>query len=194
MVDNVINPTENPTEEKELNKGTGTENKAHTGSAEEMVEPIVDENVQKLNELQTKFDELNERYIRLFSEFDNFRRRTIKEKGDLLRSAGEDVLKEMLPVWDDFDRAQKAMHTSENITSAKEGFDLIYNKFTEALKKKGIEEMKCIGTDFNADLHEAITEVPASSEDMKGKIVDVIEKGYYIHGKILKYAKVVVGK
>lgn len=187
MVDNVINPTGNSTEDNELWVDSSAENEVDGTTA-------VDENIKKQTELQTKFDELNDRYMRLFSEFDNFRRRTIKEKGDLLRSAGEDMLKDILPVWDDFDRAQKAMQASENITSAKEGFDLIYNKFTDALKKKGIEEMQCVGTEFNSDLHEAITEVPAPTEDMKGKIMDVVEKGYFINGKILKYAKVVVGK
>ncbi len=185
MVDNAMNSTEDKTEEKE----TTIEN-----NDQQTTEANVDESSKKLQEIQVKYDELNEKYIRLFSEFDNFRRRTTKERADLLRSAGDDVLKEMLPVLDDFDRAKKAMHASENITSAKEGFDLIHNKFTDALKKKGIEEMQCIGVEFNPDLHEAITEVPAPSEDMKGKIMDVIEKGFYINGKILKYAKVIVGK
>lgn len=184
MVDNAMNSTENQTEENETTVNN-TENTTETST---------DENAKKLQELQAKYNELNEKYVRLFSEFDNFRRRTIKEKADLLRSAGEDVLKDILPVWDDFDRAKKAMQASENITSAKEGFDLIYNKFIDALKKKGVEEMQCIGQEFNPDLHEAITEVPAPTEDLKGKIVDVVEKGYFFNGKILKYAKVIVGK
>ena len=183
-MDNVINSTENNTEEKETTVNIETEN---------TLETPVDENVKKLDELQLKYDELNEKYVRLFSEFDNFRRRTVKERLELLRAAGEDVLKEMLPVWDDFDRAKKAIQESEDKLSEQKGLDLIYNKFTDTLKKKGIEEMQCIGHEFDPDLHEAVTEIEAPTEALKGKIVDVVEKGYFINGKILKYAKVVVG-
>jgi molecular chaperone GrpE len=185
MVDNAMNSTDNQTEEKE--------NKTET-SLKDSVEAKADENLVKLQELQAKYDEINEKYVRLFSEFDNYRRRSIKERAELLKTAGEDVLKEIIPVWDDFERAKKAIQSSENVESEKKGFDLIYQKFIDALKKQGIEEMQCAGLEFNPDLHEAVTEIPAPSEDLKGKIVDVVEKGYFLHGKILKYAKVVVGK
>jgi molecular chaperone GrpE len=193
MVDNAMNSTENQTEENETTVESNTE-KTEKGEETVVEDSKKVDDGKKLQELEAKNTDLNEKYVRLFSEFDNFRRRTLKERAELLRSAGEDVLKDILPIWDDFDRAKKAMHTSEDMNSAKEGFDLIYNKFIDALKKKGVEEMQCIGTEFNPDLHEAITEVPAPSEDLKGKIVDVVEKGYLFNGKIVKYAKVIVGK
>ncbi len=143
---------------------------------------------------EDKIKELNDKYLRLYSEFDNFRKRTIKEKSELYNSATSDVFKLFLPVLDDFDRAAKSVKEAQDIKSLKEGVELIRHKLIHTLKQKGLEEMDAKGKEFNGDLHEAITEIPAPSDKLKGKIVDVVEKGYTLDGKIIRYAKVVVGK
>ncbi|MDO9185041.1 MAG: nucleotide exchange factor GrpE [Bacteroidia bacterium] len=150
-------------------------------------------NEDKITELQSKVDELNDKYLRLYSEFDNFRKRTAKEKIELIQSASENAFKIMLPIVDDFDRAIKS---NSDITDAKvisDGVNLIYNKFKSTLSQKGLEEMKAIGEPFNTDLHEAITNVPAPSEDLKGKVIEELEKGYMLNGKVIRFAKVVIG-
>ncbi|MCE9539441.1 MAG: nucleotide exchange factor GrpE [Bacteroidetes bacterium] len=150
-------------------------------------------NEDKITELQSKIDELNDKYLRLYSEFDNFRKRTAKEKIELIQSASENAFKIMLPIVDDFDRAIKS---NLDLTDAKvisDGVNLIYSKFKGTLSQKGLEEMKSIGEPFNTDLHEAITNVPAPSEDLKGKIIEVLEKGYMLNGRVIRFAKVVIG-
>lgn len=150
----------------------------------------------KLNaeeELQYKLAELNDKYLRLYSDFDNFRKRTAKEKMDLIQSGGEDVFKSLLPIVDDFDRAVKSNAEITDIKTINEGINLIYNKFKNTLSQRGLEEMKAIGEPFNTDLHEAITSVPAPNEESKGKILDELEKGYMLNGKVIRFAKVVIG-
>jgi molecular chaperone GrpE len=150
-------------------------------------------NGDKIAEMQAKIDELNDKYLRLYSDFDNFRKRTAKEKIELIQSANENVFKGMLSIVDDFERAVKA---NIDVTDAKiisDGVNLIYNKFKNTLTQKGLEEMKSIGETFNTDLHEAITNVPAPSDDLKGKVVDELEKGYMLNGKVIRFAKVVIG-
>ncbi len=144
-------------------------------------------------ELQYKLAELNDKYLRLYSDFDNFRKRTAKEKIDLIQSGGEDVFKSLLPIVDDFDRAIKSNAGITDIKTINEGVNLIYNKFKNTLSQKGLEEMKSLGEPFNTDLHEAITSIPAPSEDAKGKILDELEKGYTLNGKVIRFAKVVIG-
>ncbi len=144
------------------------------------------------DEWQQKFNELNDKHLRLFSEFDNFRKRTMREKSELIKSASGELIKEMLPMLDDMDRAIKAVPDEQK--EAKEGMKLIYDKFLKIMKKKGLEEMDSMGKEFNTDYHEAITQIPAPNDEMKGKVVDVIEKGYFLNDKVLRYAKVVVGK
>jgi len=144
--------------------------------------------------LKKQVAELQDKYIRLAAEYDNYRRRTAKERLDLLRSAGEDILLNILPVVDNFERAMAAASTSTDVDAVKLGIELIYNKFTEFLKQKGIKEIESVGKDFDVDLHEAIVKIPAPDQDMKGKVVDVVEKGYYLNEKIIRYAKVVVGE
>ena len=144
-------------------------------------------------DLEAKIAELNDKYLRLYSEFDNYRKRTIKEKSDIIRSAGEDVFKAIIPTIDDFERAIKA---NENVTEAqpiKEGMILIYNKLKSTCISKGLEAMESIGKPFDADLMEAITHIPAPSDDLKGKVVDDVEKGYKLGDKVIRFAKVVVG-
>lgn len=149
---------------------------------------------QKIAELQQKADELNDKYLRLYSEFDNFRKRTAKEKVELIQSGGEDVFKSILPVIDDFERALKSNAETTDIKAVNDGVNLIYSKLKSTLTQKGLEEMKSVGEPFNADLHEAITNVPAPSEEMKGKVMDELEKGYMLNGKIIRFAKVIIGQ
>jgi molecular chaperone GrpE len=138
--------------------------------------------------IEEKFAELNDKHLRLFAEFENFKKRTAKERMDLYKTAGESVLTALLPVLDDFERSIKA-----NLKQEEEGVVLIYNKLRSILETKGLKAMEDpIGQELNTDYHEAITNIPASSDDMKGKIIDVVEKGYFLNEKIIRYAKVVV--
>jgi molecular chaperone GrpE len=154
----------------------------------------IDPKDSKIAELQSKVDELNDKYLRLYSEFDNFRKRTAKEKQDLVQAGGEDVFKSILPVIDDFERAIKSNNETTDVKAVSDGMNLIYNKLKSTLTQKGLEEMKSLGETFNPDVHEAITNVAAPSEDMKGKVVDELEKGYSLNGKIIRFAKVVIGQ
>ena len=142
---------------------------------------------------ETKLAELNDKYLRIYSEFDNYRKRTSKEKLELLQSAGEDVYRLFLPVLDDFERAIKLNENTTEIDALKEGFKLIHNKVINTITQKGIKAIDPIGEVFNPDLHEAITNIPAPTEDLKGKVVDVVEKGYSLNGKVIRFSKVVVG-
>lgn len=144
-------------------------------------------------ELQMKLSELNDKYLRLYSDFENFRKRTIREKGDLIMNASEGVVKDMLPILDDFERAIANNETSDDAGSIKEGFQLIYNKFNSALLAKGLKPMDSKGQTFDIDHHEAITNIPVDKKQ-KGKVVDVVEKGYFLNDKVIRYAKVVVGQ
>lgn len=172
-------------------------NESATSQSKENEEPIdvqpVEEKQSLEQELQGKLAELNDKYLRLYSDFDNFRKRTAKEKMDLIQSGGEDVFKSMLPVIDDFERAIKSNAETTDINTINEGVNIIYNKFKNTLSQKGLEEMKSIGEPFNTDLHEAITSVAAPSEETKGKILDELEKGYMLNGKVIRFAKVVIG-
>jgi molecular chaperone GrpE len=143
---------------------------------------------------QSTYNELNDKYLRLYSEFDNYRKRTLKEKADLNKLAGEEIFKAILPVIDDFERALKSMESAQEITAVKEGVNLIYSKFKNSLTSKGLESIESVGQAFDSDLHEALTNIPAPSEDLKGKVVDEIERCYKLHGKVIRYARVVVGQ
>ena len=145
-----------------------------------------------LEEEKAKYAELNDKYLRLFSEFDNYRKRTAKEKIDLTATASESVIKDILPVLDDFERALQNMEKNGNETDI-QGVTLIFNKLKDMLKKKGLEEIEAMGVEFNTDEHEALTMIPAPEEDKKGKVLDVIQKGYKLNGKVIRFARVVVG-
>lgn len=142
---------------------------------------------------EAKIAELNDKYLRLYSEFDNYRKRMIKEKADIIRSAGEDVFKAFIPTIDDFERAIKANETVTEVEPIKEGMKLIYNKLMSTSKSKGLEQMSLMGQPFDADTMEAIAHIPAPSDDLKGKVVDDVEKGYKLGEKVIRFAKVVVG-
>lgn len=144
--------------------------------------------------LQNQIKEWQDKYLRLSADFDNYRKRTLKEKSDLIKTAGEDVISSILPVLDDFERAMTAMEKASEVTPIKEGVNLIYTKFLEILNQKGVKPIEAHSQEFNTDLHEAITKIPAPEENLKGKVVDVIQKGYLINDKVIRYAKVVVGE
>jgi len=144
-----------------------------------------------VKKLQDELAEAKDKYIRLYSEFDNFRRRTAKEKLEMIQSAGEQTLKTLLPVLDDFERAEKSFDKNQK---EHEGFFLIQSKLKKIIEQQGVKEMSIEkGSDFNADLHDAITQLPAPDESLKGKIMDVVEKGYFLNDKVIRHAKVVVG-
>ena len=142
-------------------------------------------------ELHLKYDELNDKHLRLYSDFENFKKRTIKERIELFKSAGEDIVTALLPILDDFDRV--ANHESDDIKILKEAVKLIHNKFKNIFVQKGLEDMDSMNKKFDTDMHEAITNIPAPSKKLKGKVIDVVEKGYLLNGKVIRYAKVVVG-
>ncbi len=186
---------------EEVNKDkkleTGNENNANEteGTIEVQFEDRNQDQVQTEDNEQ-KFKDLNDKYLRLSAEFDNYRRRNLKEKMELIKTAGEDILLNILPVMDNFERALRAIEvkkTDEN-TAIIEGIQLIYNNFKDFLSQRGVKELEAIGKDFDTDHHEAITKIPAPQEDMKGKVIDVVEKGYVMHDKIIRFAKVVVGE
>jgi molecular chaperone GrpE len=144
-------------------------------------------------ELKKEIEELRDKYVRLYADFDNYKKRTAKEKLEITLTAGKDVIKDMLPVVDDFERALKALDKNTDAAAAKEGMQLIYNKLLNNLGAKGLKAMDCMGKDFNVEEHEAITEIPAPTPAQAGKVIDELEKGYYLNGKIIRFAKVVVG-
>lgn len=167
------------------------EEQAQTTAAEQdNVEPQQSEQEQLEEQLQLEKD----KFLRLFAEFENYKRRTAKERVELFKTAGEGVLKDLLPVLDDFDRALIEIHKSED-KQLTDGVTLISNKLRNTLKSKGLQEVEvAAGDTFNADHHEAVTQIPAPSDDMKGKIIDVIEKGYQLGDKTIRYPKVVIGQ
>jgi len=144
--------------------------------------------------LLRQVEEWKDKYMRLYADFDNFRKNKIKERADLIQTAGADVITSLLPVLDDFDRAMKAAESFEDIQAVREGFKLIQHKFENILQSKGLKNIEALHQAFDTDLHEAITNIPASSPELKGKVVDVLEKGYALNEKVIRYAKVVVGQ
>jgi len=169
--DNIAEPTTQPASEQE----------------------IVGPKTYTVEEFQSKVNELNDKYLRLYSEFDNFRKRTLKEKIDLSRTASEDVIKELLPVLDDFDRAMASMAVTDQVDAVKEGVQLIHAKMKAVFTSKGLQEMRSVGEVFDTDFHEAITSIPAPNEEMKNKVIDEIQKGYLLHDKVIRFAKVITG-
>jgi molecular chaperone GrpE len=154
-------------------------------------EPLTEE--PEITALKDQLAQLNDKYLRQAAEFDNFRRRTAKERVELIQTAGKDVITDLLDVLDDSERAGEQLAKTEDITQIKEGVQLVFNKFRNTLTSKGLKPMEVVGTEFNADLHEAVTEMEAG-EDMKGKVVAEVQKGYYLNDKIIRHAKVVVGR
>ncbi|MCX2584501.1 MULTISPECIES: nucleotide exchange factor GrpE [unclassified Pedobacter] len=181
--ENIVNPentSENPVENAEPTDATVNDTEqAPELSAEE--------------KLQAEVQQLNDKYLRLYAEFDNYKRRTQKERVELLQTAGKDVIVSLLPVLDDFDRALKAMETAADVAPVKEGILLVSTKLKNTLAQKGLKDVSSINEPFNTDFHEAITNIPAPSEDLKGKVIDEVEKGYTLNDNVIRFAKVVVG-
>lgn len=159
---------------------------------DEVENEIITEELDPITKLEHELAETKDKYIRLYSEFDNFRKRTAKEKMDTIINATEGLIKDLLPVVDDFERAQKSMEKSEDITALKEGIDLVSNKLNKILINKGLKPMETKGEAFDVELHECITQF-AAGDEMVGKVFDEVEKGYFLNDKVIRYAKVVVG-
>lgn len=170
---------------------SGVENESESGSSAS-VEP--DSLEKQVTDLQSQVEKEKKEYLFLMAEFDNFRKRTLKEKSEIIKNAGENVLKGLLPIMDDFERGLKAAETSGDSEAMKEGMSLIYNKLKKYLAQNGVKEFDPSDDTFDADRHEAISVVPVPDEDKKGKILDTVEKGYMINDKVLRHAKVVVAQ
>ena len=185
------NQEHNPNDEKLVNENQEqtTDIKTETTASAD-----VNASAEPASELEQKTKELNDKYLRLYSEFDNYRKRSRKEMADLIKTASEDVFKAILPVIDDFERAIKANEKSEDIQAIKEGIHLIYNKLKNTTQQKGLQSFDCIGRVFDADTMEAITHIPAPDESQKGTIIDEVEKGYKLGEKVIRFAKVVVAQ
>lgn len=171
----------------------GNEADLNGSENDETNEQPVGDQISEEEKLKAEASEWQNKYLRLYAEFDNFKRRTVKERMEMLQTAGKDVITALLPVLDDFERAQKSMETAVDIEGVKEGVKLVHSKLKKILVQKGLKEMETKGTEFDADIHDAITNIPAPSEDLKGKIVDELEKGYTLNDKVIRFAKVIVG-
>ncbi len=174
-------------EEPQVEEPTNEENLAEEENSS------VEESTEEAG-AEEKYNELNNKYLRLYSDFENFRKRTAKERLEMFDSAGADTITKLLPIMDDFERAIANNEKTEDVAALKEGFSLIYNKLKNTFTQLGVQEMEAIGTEFNTDKHEALTNIPAPSDDLKGKVVDVAEKGYVMKEKVIRFAKVIVGQ
>jgi len=186
---------ENKVNEEELTSdSSGQEDLTDSKSDQQSEEFSNSKDADPLDEARQEIGELKDKYLRLYAEFENFRRRTSKERIELISTANAGLLKSLLPILDDFERARAAFegHGPE-VEPLKEGIELIYSKFLRTLESEGLKPMEAQGEPFNADLHESVAQFPAASEEQKGKIIDVLEKGYYLNDKVIRYAKVVVG-
>lgn len=180
---------------KNLNNKKETVKKSHQVTKDEhKSNKLIKELNSKLKDAEEKNKELYDKYLRLSAEFDNYRKRTLKEKIELAKSAGEQLILNLLPVIDDFERGIKNTDTANDAESIKKGLLLIYNKFTDFLNQNGVKEIETANKEFDVDLHEAITRIPAPEPELKGKVVDVISKGYTLNDKVIRYSKVVVGE
>jgi molecular chaperone GrpE len=186
--ENTDNMAQNEEMEEALANELNTDDSANKGN-------IINENdEEKIEKLQEELDAQKDKYLRLAAEFDNFRRRTAKERIELTQTAGKDIIQSLLVVLDDMDRAAKQLENTEDIKSIREGVSLVFNKLKNAMQQRGLKVMEAQGQEFNPDIHEAITEIPAPNDKMIGKVMDVVEPGYYLGDKLIRHAKVVVGK
>jgi molecular chaperone GrpE len=177
------------TPEELINDINADENAAGTTH---LNEEVADENA--MEQLRAELQEQKDKYLRLFAEFDNFKRRNAKERIELSQTAGKEVINSLLEVLDDSERSEKVMESSTDLQMVKDGVKLVFQKLRNILEQRGLKPMVTIGTEFNADLQEAITEIPAPTPDLAGKVIDEVQKGYLLNDKIIRYAKVVVGK
>lgn len=189
-----IKEVENEMQENTKAADTSTELEEKEKGSSKNKKSAKKEKALKEKALQEKVNEANDKYLRLYSEFDNYRKRTIKERIELSKTASEEVIIDLLPVLDDFERAIRSNEESEDIDAIKDGIKLIYNKFKSTLDKKGLQPIDATGNEFDTDFHEAITQIPAPSDDLKGKVVDEVEKGYQLGEKVIRFSKVVIGQ
>ena len=161
---------------------------------DEISESTIDPRDEEIISLKKQLDEYKDKHLRLYADFDNYKKRNAKERLELILTAGKDIINELLPVLDDFERALRAAENATDVAAVKEGMNLIYQKLTRNLEAKGLKAIESKGQDFNVEKHEAITEIPAPTPEMSGKVIDEVEKGYYLNDKLIRFAKVVVGK
>ena len=186
-------------EEKEtvINENKTVENQETTEQQESQVtseeQVVSDENAEEVDEWETKYNDLNNSYLRLMADFDNYRKRTIKEKADLIKNAGERIICDFLPIIDNFERALASMKTAEDVDAVRQGVELIYNQVMSMMKANGVAVIETESTPFDTEFHEAITTIPAPTPELKDKIVDCTTKGYTMNDKVIRHAKVVVG-
>ena len=183
-----------------------SQNNPGSGDNENLSDINVDENMSgtmhlndsmdesEIERLQEELQEQKDKYLRLFADFDNLKKRNAKERLELIQTAGKEVITSLLDVLDDCDRAEKQLQTAENIDQVKQGVQLVFNKLRSILQSKGLKAMESVNTEFDVEKHDAITEIPAPLEALKGKVIDDVQKGYYLNDKIIRHAKVVVGK
>ncbi|HNW50568.1 MAG TPA: nucleotide exchange factor GrpE [Prolixibacteraceae bacterium] len=181
-------------QEENTSSMTSEEDKKEEAASRKSKKLKKDKNAEIIESLENSLAQKNDQFLRLHAEFDNYRKRTLKEKMELTKSAGEGILLNILPVIDDFERALKAMETANDVDSVKEGINLIYKRFSDFVKMNGVKEIDAKEKDFDTDLHEAITKIPSPTEELKGKVVDVIQKGYTLNDKVIRFAKVVIGE
>lgn len=199
-MDNQSQPIENEevkAEETVANQAEETATAESAGSATTEAENAASESgseEDKVKALEEKCAKLHDDYIRLYADFENYKKQALKARSELIKSAGEGIFANMLPLVDDFERAMKAMENATEVSSVKEGVDLIYSKFNSFLAQNGVTPIETQGAAFNVDFHEAVTMIPAPSEDLKGKVVDCTQKGYMLKDKVLRFAKVIVGQ
>ena len=178
-------------EDKEINNPAATE---PIENGAENAPAVENEPLSELDQVKADLAEQKDKFLRLMAEFDNYKRRTAKERMELIQTAGKDVIVSLLDVLDDCDRAEKQLNTTDDIAVQKDGIQLVFNKIRTTMQAKGVKAMESIGKDFDAEFHEAITEVPVSDNKQKGKVIDEVTKGYSLNEKIIRFAKVVVGK
>lgn len=184
--------TDKAQEKQEQQETQAEENTAQQSDEQAGEEAPKEEKKEKTD--AEKLQDMEDKYLRLVAEYDNYRKRTLREKMELTKSAGADILVNLLPIKDDFERALSHLDSASDLDAVKEGIDLIFTKFSEFLKQRGVKEIEAKEQPFDTDVHEAVTKIPAPSEELKGKVVDVIEKGYTIQDKVIRFAKVVVGE
>lgn len=170
------------------------EKNAAAENHEELNSPTEKDFDDEISALNRQIEELKDKYLRLYADFDNAKKRHARERQELSLSAGKDILSSFLPVLDDMERAMKSIHETADVQAIKEGLDLVVVKFKNTLEQKGVKAVNSVGEEFDVEKHEAITEIPAPTPDLRGKVIDEVEKGYTIYDKILRYAKVVVGR
>ncbi len=190
--ENTDNASENmeAKSKQQENKEKNQSGRDSVQSMEEELEKLQNEHLEKLSELEKKLEESNEKFLRLFSEFDNFRKRTSKERIELSKTASADIIVALLPVLDDLERAAQAEKEQDQDNNG--GISLIYNKFRKILEQKGVEEIPTVGEEFNTDFHEAISHVPAKDKKQKGKVIEEVQRGYLLNEKVIRFARVVV--